>query len=94
MASAFDDLADPALWKQAGVVAGGYMGASLAQNFGDDMLPWDLPNEVYGVGVAFVGYRYSPMRPKSAAAGGALYTLDALSQRVGLKESVTALGGN
>jgi len=94
LASAFDQIADEQLWKQAGVVSGGYMSASLMNTFLEGQLPFDLPNEAYGLVAAGVSYRFSPVMPKTMAAGGAVYTLDAAAQRFGLKEKVTNLGGN
>ena len=83
-------LADPDLWEQAIATGAGYMGASLAQTVFDGMSPYDIPNEAYGVGVA-VGGQYSPQYANEITVGGALYTADALAQRVGVKSEITAL---
>lgn len=91
----FDALADEDLWMETAAVAGGYIGSAVARGTVEGMLPFDLPNEAYGVGVAAAGYAYSPMYNKQVAMGGAVYTLDSLAQRAGVKGQITSfMGGN
>ncbi|MFD1588712.1 hypothetical protein ACFR9U_17170 [Halorientalis brevis] len=90
----FDALADEELWMQTAAVGGAYMGSAVAQGALDGMLPVDVPNEAYGVGVAAVGYAYGGSFNRQLATGGALYTLDAFAQRVGVKESINQAAAN
>lgn len=90
----FDRLAEPNTWIDFAAIGGGYMGASLAQASLEGPLPFDLPNEAYGLGVAYVGYSVDMKHSSKVATGGGLYTVDALAQRFGLKDAVTSMGGN
>jgi len=92
LADSFDALADEDLWMESAAVAGGYMGSSLAQSTLDGMLPVDVPNEAYGVGVAAVGYAYGGGFNKEVTTGGAVNALDAFAQRVGVKQSINQMG--
>lgn len=94
LADSFDALADEQMWMQTVAVAGGYMGASVAQMTVDGMLPVDVPNEGYGLGVAAVGYAYGGGYNREIATGGALYTTDAFAQRIGVKESINQAAAN
>jgi len=91
LADSFENVVDADLWEQAAAVGAGYMGASLAQTIGEGVTPFDLPNEVFGVGVAYAGYTFAPAYENEIAAGGAVYTLDSVAQRFGLKNRVTDL---
>lgn len=85
-------LTDTDFAMNVGFVAGGYAFAAVANNVAEGFGP-DLPNELYGVAsVAGATYVLSGTDRKYAAAGGALYTVDALAQRVGVKDTVTELG--
>lgn len=88
-----DVLADPDMWEQAAATAGGYMGASVAQSTIDGMTSFDVPNEGYGLAVAAAGYQFGGAYSAELATGGAIYTLDSLAQRFGLKQSVTSMVG-
>lgn len=94
LADSFDALADEDLWMQTAAVAGGYMGASIAQSTLEGMMPFDVPNEAYGVAVAGVGYAYGGGFNRELTTGGALYTVDSLAQRVGVKQSITSMAAN
>lgn len=94
MTGSMDVLADPDMWEQAAATAGGYLGASLAQSTLEGSIPFDVPNEAYGLAVAYGGYQFGGSYSSELAIGGAIYTIDSLAQRFGLKESVTSLGGN
>jgi hypothetical protein len=90
----FDLLTDADMWTDVAAIGAGYMGASVAQTVVDERIGFDLPNEVYGAAVAGVGYAYAPQYSAEIASGGALYTVDSLAQRAGLKNKVSNVGGN
>jgi hypothetical protein len=93
MTDSMDVLADPDMWESAAATAGGYLGSSIAQSTLEGAVPYDVPNEAFGLGVAYAGYQFSPAYQTELATGGMIYTVDALAQRFGFKESVTNLGG-
>jgi len=88
---AFDQLVDADMWVDVAAIGAGYMGASLGQTVLDGMSPFEVPNEAYGIGVAYVGHTVSMDYSNRVATGGALYTIDALAQRAGLKSAVTEM---
>ena len=90
----FEQMADPEMWTDVAAIGGGFMGASLAQSTLESSMPFDVPNEAYGVGVAAVGLYVDADYTDKVAMGGGLYTLDALAQRAELKQKVTSMGGN
>jgi hypothetical protein len=93
MTDSVDVLADPDMWEQAAVTAGGYLGSSIAQSTLEGMVPFDVPNEAYGLGVAYAGHQFGGSYSNEIAVGGMIYTADALAQRFGVKQSVTGFGG-
>jgi hypothetical protein len=86
---AFDDLVESDFWIEAALVFGGFIFPTLAANVIEARGP-DLPNEVYGGATAAGGLAYGQ---EMVAVGGGVYVVDALAQRVGVKESITSLGG-
>lgn len=94
----FSALADEELWMQTVAVGAGYMGSAVTQMAVDGMLPMDVANEAYGVGVAALGYAYGGEFSRELATGGGLYTVDAFAQRIGVKQSINEAaakaGGN
>lgn len=90
----FDQMADADMWMDLAAIGGGYLGSTVAQSVIEGAAGFDAPNEVYGVGVAYLGYTVDVEYSDRMAMGGGLYTLDSLAQRVGLKERVTEIGGN
>jgi len=90
----FEMLADPEMWTDVAAIGAGYMGSTVAQSILEGRMPFDAPNELYGAGVAFGGFYVDAEYSNKVAMGGGLYTLDAFAQRVGLKSTVTNLGGN
>jgi len=93
MTDSFDVLADPDMWESAAATAGGYLGSSIAQSALEGSMPFDVPNEAFGLGVAYAGDQFSPAYGSEIATGGMIYAVDALAQRFGFKQSVTNLGG-
>ena len=81
------------MWVDVAAIGAGYMGASLGQSFLEGMVPFDVPNEVYGAGVAYLGYSVDAEYSNKVGTGGALYSLDSGAQRFGLKNAVTQIGG-
>ncbi|WP_336001448.1 hypothetical protein [Halorientalis halophila] len=94
LADSFDALTDEDTVARSAAVAGGYLGSSMAQSTLEGAAPFDVPNELFGVAVGGLGYAYAPMYGEEILMGGVVYTLDAAAQRVGVKQSVTNLGGN
>jgi hypothetical protein len=92
---AVDGLMDEEMWVEVAAIGGGYLGTSLAQSTVEGTVPFDLPNEAYGaVGAAgFLMFGDSIPYADQMAMGAGLYTVDALAQRVGVKDQVTNIGG-
>jgi len=88
---AFDALADDDTWMDAAEVAAGYAGPMVGANVLEGSMPFDAPNEAYGLAGVAAG-EYAGRRMVSVGSG--LYTLDALARRAGLKQKVTRMGGN
>lgn len=90
---AFDTLANDDFWLDVVMLFVGYFGSVLAAMAFESVGP-DLPNEVYGLGVAGAVEAFTDYR--MAAAGAGLYSADILAGRVGLKDEASALvqGGN
>jgi len=88
----FDRLSNPDMWTDVAAVGAGYMGGSVAQTTLDGMTPFDVPNAAYGVVVAGAAAGMSFTYSNKVATGGALYALDAVAQRLELKQSVTSIG--
>ena len=88
---AFQTLADDETWMDAAEVAAGYAGPMVGANVLEGSMPFDVPNEAYGL-VGIAAGEYGGRRMVSVGSG--LYTIDALAQRAGLKRKVTQVGGN
>lgn len=84
---AFSELADTDNMMEAGMVLGG-LGASVVVKNGIDSR-FDLPDELYGVGVAAGAYS---MDYDYVAIGGLGYAGLQLAERVGLKGTVEQAG--
>jgi len=93
LTDSFDDLADTEMWIEVAALGAGFMGASIIQTVGEGAVPFDLPNEVYGLGVAYVGFTVDMDHSNKVAMGGGLYTVDSLAQRAGLKNQITSIAG-
>lgn len=91
LTKSFDVVMDEDEWMKAAGVFTGYLAPRVVQNVTEDSLPFDAPNELYGV-ATMVGAQYAPAYSKSLALGGGVYTVDQLAQRAGLKSSVTEIG--
>lgn len=79
------------MWLDVAAIGAGFMGASVGQTVLEVFMPFDVPNEAYGAGVAYVGLTVDVDYSNQVASGGALYTIDALAQRFELKSAVTEM---
>lgn len=87
----FEVLANTDLWEQAAVVLVAFLLGTVARNLIEPNSPYDLPDEVYGLVVAFAA-GYSPMYRTEMRIGGMVYTADKLAERAGLKSTVQGVG--
>lgn len=87
---AFDTLANDELWIDVVMLFVGFFGSSLLATALEAVGP-DLPNEVYGIGVAAGNEMFTDYRMVTAGAG--LYSVDVLAERVGVKGEITSLAG-
>lgn len=87
---AFDTLANDEYWIDVVMLFVGFFASSLAQSVFESVGP-DLPNELYGIGVATANEIVSDYR--MVTVGGGLYAADTLAERFGLKDEVSNLAG-
>lgn len=87
----FDVLLDEDEWMEAGAVFAGFMAPSVVRNLLEGGMPFDAPDELYGV-ATMVGGQYAPMYANAISLGGGVYVADKLAERAELKQRVTALG--
>ena len=85
---AFDTLADDDFWIDVAMMFVGFFGSTLAAVAFESVGP-DLPNELYGLGVAAGNEIATDYRMVSVGAG--LYTADVAAARFGLKDSVSTM---
>lgn len=95
LTSYFEPLADGELAVDSGIVLASYLAPSLYGPTVESMIGMNVPNEAYGVahivGAEAVGGDFK--RPIQI--GGAVYTLDQLATRFGVREAVrNAAGAN
>lgn len=93
LTDSFDVLLDQEEWMQAGAVFSGYLAPTVARNVIEPNAPFNVPDELYGVGVMVAG-QYSPMYETEISLGGGVYAVDKLAERVDLQDRVAAVGGN
>jgi hypothetical protein len=88
---AIESITDDDTWMDAGFVAGGYLVPAIGGSALEGMVGVDLPDELYGIG----GMAASEMvvGERMATVGSGLYVVDSLAQRLGVKDSVSNLGG-
>jgi len=91
LADSFDTLADSDMWMDVAILFGAFLAGTVARNLIEPNLPWNLPDEAYGVGVV-LGAGYLPEGTNMARMGGGLYTVDKLAERWDLKQRVTSVG--
>lgn len=91
LTSAFDDLVDEDYAVNVVVAFGAFMAPTVVKNTVERFV--NLPDEVYGLGVAYGAYTWlEGDTAMYAAAGGGLYTADQLAERAGVKSTVEGLG--
>lgn len=88
---AFDELMDSDVWVSAASVFAGYLAPNIVANVVEGRGGVDLPNELYGVATALGAEAFTDQRMVTVGAG--VYTTDQLAQRLGVKNTVTRLGG-
>ena len=90
--SQFETLLDTEEWLQIVAVFAAFLAGTVARNVIEPNSPFDLPDELYGLLVMF-GASYSPSYTREIQIGGGLYTADKFAERMGVKQTVTDLGG-
>lgn len=93
LSQSFEQVADFDMWETAAATTAGFMVPHIIANVVESRAGFDLPNEVYGIAVVAAG-QMAPMYGAELSMGGGIYSVDAAAQRVGLKETVTNMGGN
>jgi hypothetical protein len=93
LSEAWQTVASVDNWESVAAATGGFLAPSVVRNIVEPRSPWDVPDELYGVAV-MAGASYAPMYGREMAVGGGLYTADKALERIGLKQTVTNLGGN
>jgi hypothetical protein len=83
-----ETLANDDFWIDVAMLFVGYFGSTLVAMVFEGVGP-DLPNELYGIGVAAGAEAFTDYR--MIAAGGGLYTADVLATRVGVKDTISEL---
>jgi len=87
--SAFDTVADSSIWMRAVAIVVGIVVTMGVRRVVDAR--FDLPDEAYGVLVAFVA-GYLPDYQAQARLGGGLYAADKAAERFDLKQRVSQVG--
>jgi hypothetical protein len=87
---ATETLANDDFWIDVAMLFVGFFGTTLVAMVVDGVV--DLPNELYGIGVAAASEAFTDYRMITAGAG--LYTADVLATRVGVKDKITAMAQN
>lgn len=91
LTSNFDDLADMELWLDAGVLFVAFLAPTLLKNTIEGRVGVDAPDEVYGILVIILAEWGLDDYKRPAEFGGALYTVDALATRLGVKSEMQNL---
>lgn len=90
---AFGTIADADMWEEAAAVLAGFLLPSIVRNIAEGRTSFDIPDEAYGLAVMVAG-NYSPMYSGEIMLGGGVYSADKALERFGLKQTITAMGGN
>lgn len=93
VASDLGALMDADMWMDVAIVLVGFVAPTLLANTVDNVV--ELPDEIYGVIVIAISNLAMDRRTsesKMLSLGGGLYTLDALLERFGIKETVEQVG--
>lgn len=91
----FEPLADEDLAVEAGVVLASYAAPSLYAPTVESAVGMNVPNEAYGVGQIVAAEAALGDMKRPVQIGGAVYTLDQLAHRFGVRQAIAnATGGN
>ena len=91
LTDSFEMLMDTDLWLQAVVILAAFLAPTVLRNVLEGRLPFDVPDEGYGIGV-IVGAQYLPAYRAETTTGGAVYVVDKAAERADLKQQVTSMG--
>lgn len=83
-----DEMLESDTVMRVGATAGGFMAASVGQSLFESYSNFELPNEAYGLLVAFAGFYTDFEYSEEVAIGGGMMALDAVAQRFGIQEAV------
>lgn len=92
LTEAFGVVADAQMWEESAAVLAGFLAPSIARNVAEGRTSFDIPDEAYGVAVMVAG-NYSPAYSAQIMLGGGVYSADKALERVGLKQTITSVGG-
>jgi len=87
----FQMLADSEMIVEVIVIFAAFMLPTILRNVLEPNTPFDVPDEAYGVLVAFVA-GYLPEYQAQARLGGGLYAADKAAERFDLKQRVSQVG--
>lgn len=91
----FDTLTDADFAMDAGTVLAAYMAADVAGPVVEGFAPIDLPNESYGIlTIVAAEAAMSGSRKVLVQYGGAVHTLESVSERFGVTDAIENVGGN
>jgi hypothetical protein len=87
----FGAIADSEMVVEVIVVFAAFMAPTVLRNVIEPNTPFDAPDELYGVLVAFLA-GYLPEYTNQARVGGGLYVADKAAERFNVKQRVTSMG--
>lgn len=90
----FNTLTEPAFFIDAGIVLAAYMAPSVAGPVAGGVMPVDVPNEAYGLAeIVVASMALSGSNKTLVQYGGAVYTLDQLAARFGVRSAIADMAG-
>lgn len=91
----FEPLADTELAMDAGIVLASYAAPSLYGPTVESMVGMDIPNELYGAAQIVGAEMWAGGSTRAIQLGGAVYTIDQLAHRFGVRDRIAGMtGGN
>lgn len=90
MSDSFEAVMDFDFLEEVAVLFAAFLAPSLIRILVEDLLPFDVPDAAYGVALALAA-GYAPMHQNWIRAGGALYSVDKVAARVGIKQELTSM---
>jgi len=88
--TAFDQLTDVEMWMDVVMVFVGFMGSVVLEAIANRFTDSQIPPEVAGVAGLALSAGYGRMMP---ALGAGLYTVDQLTLRLGVQDTVVGIAG-